>query len=539
MKCIWLLFATLILALMPVFGEEDELPVDEFVIAFTRSSVDFNPIYSYTITEAQIYTGLHEGLVSYHPETMEPVPAVARRWDVSDDGRTYTFHLRQNARFSNGDPVLAEHFRDTWLTLLSPENDAAYSFLFDLIQGVREYRSGETSGRQGVGIRARGPHTLEVELRQRTTHFLQMLSHNSFVAVHPSLLVHRSWRNLTDIPVNGPFRLLRWSDDEIVLVRNEHYWEVAQVALPRIRMIFMDDPSGVTERFNNNQIDWVVGGMSLADVLVPQAIVINPLFATNYYFLQARREPFSDPRVRRALALLLPWDQIRDPEMHFMPTSVLVPPIPFYPEVRGIEETDVEQALGLLEEAGFPDGRGLPELKIHIHEGPEAMRVAELAQEAWAAALNQDVEIRVTPFSRYHDALKNGTFTMGTMGWIGDYADPLTFLQMWIADSNANDAGFADPRYDGLLDRAMGQSGVTRYETLAQAEEILLQTGVILPVSHSPAVNLIDLRAVAGWFPNPLDIHPLKHLRFSTGAPVPGVIRFDQPQVNRIYSPQP
>jgi peptide/nickel transport system substrate-binding protein/oligopeptide transport system substrate-binding protein len=539
MKRICFLFAALAISIVPVWPEDDELPVDEFVIAFTRSSIDFNPIYSYTITEAQIYTGLHEGLVAYHPETMEPVPAVAERWEISNDGRIYTFHLREDARFSNGDPLLAEHFRDTWLTLLSPDNKAAYSFLFDLIRGVREYRSGEASGRQGVGIRAVGPRILEVELRQRTTHFLQMLSHHSFVAVHPSLLPHRSWRNLTDIPVNGPFRLLRWSDDEIVLTRNEEYWDVANVALPRIRMLFMDNPSRVTERFNNNEIDWVVGGMSLSDVLVPQAIVINPLFATNYYFLQARQEPFSDPRVRRALALLLPWEQIRDPEMHFMPSPVLVPPIPFYPEVSGIVETDVEQALGLLEEAGFPEGRQLPSLIIHIHEGPEAMRVAELARDAWEAALNQVPEIRVTPFSRYHDALREGTFTMGTMGWIGDYADPLTFLQMWIGDSNANDAGFSDPRYDGLIDQAMGQSGVSRYETLAEAEEILLQTGVILPVSHSPAVNLIDLRAVAGWFPNPLDIHPLKHLRFSTGAPVPGVIRFDQPTRNRLYSHQP
>lgn len=504
---------------------------EELVISFLAGELQMNPIFSYTVTEAQIFTGIYEGLVSYHPLTMEPVPAVAERWDVSDDGLTYTFHLRRSARYWNGDPVLAEHFRDTWLRLLSPDTDAAYNFLFDVIAGVREYRAGELTDRSAVGIRTLDERTLQVELRHPASHFLRVLCHHAFVPVHPSVLHLDDWSDLESIPGNGAYRVEHRTRDTMVLVRNTRYWDARRVSIPRIRMLFLEpDDISATERFNNGEIDWVASGMRLGEVQVPRTIVVNPLFATNYYFLQAGQPPFSDPRVRRALALLLPLEGIRDPELLFMPTAVLVPRIPFYPEVQGIEGEDRDQAFALLEDAGFPRGAGLPELVVHIPDGEEPRRVADLMASAWEEHLETTVRIRTTPFSRYFDALKDRSFTVGTIGWIGDFADPLTFLTMWISDSNVNDARFADERYDALIDRSMRETGVVRFQTLGEAEEILLQTGTVIPVSHSPAVNLINLQAIGGWHPNPLDIHPLKYLHFTNGAPVPGVIRYDMPR---------
>ena len=534
-----ILAASLLMLLIAavIHGQEPADRASEFVISFIESELQMNPIYSYTMTEAQIFTGLYEGLVSYHPLTMEPVPGVAERWEVSSDGLVYTFHLRRDARYSNGDPVLAEDFRQTWLTLLSPRTDAAYNFLFDVIAGVREYRSGENPDREAVGIRAIGPRTLEVVLRQPATHFLRILCHHAFVPVHPSVRSVVDWSDLETIPGNGAYRLHSRSTGEMLLVRNQHYWDASRVAIPRIRMrFFSPEDDQVTERFNNGEVDWVSSGMRLGEVLTPRTIVVNPLFATNYYFMQSRREPFNDPRIRRALTLLLPLDQIRDPELLFMPTDVLVPSIPFYPEVQGISGSDRDQALALLEDAGYPDGTGLPVLVVHIPDGQEPLRVAELMKDAWEEQLDVTTEIRVTPYSRYFDALKTRDFTVGTIGWIGDFADPLTFLQMWITDSNVNDAGFSDFRYDELIDRSMSLTGVARYNALGEAEEILLQTGTVIPVSHSPAINLIDLQAVDGWHPNPLDIHPLKYLRFTDSAPVPGVIRFDQHREFQLYS---
>lgn len=500
---------------------------DEFVISFLQGNVQLNPIQSFTASEAQIYTGLYEGLVTYHPLTMEPVAAVAEDWEISDDRLVYTFSLRDDARYWNGERVTAAHFRDTWLKLIDPETDAAYNFLFDIIDGVREYRTGQIESPREVGIEAVNARTLRVTLRKPATHFLRILCHHAFVPVHPSVRDLEDWSELEEIPGNGPFRLVERSADELLLERNRRYWARDEVQLERVRLVFTDeDDDTVTDRFNRGEIDWVTSGMSLADVQFPETIVVNPLFATTYYFLRSDLEPFSDERVRRALALLLPWDEIRDPEIQFLPADTLVPQIPFYPEISGITEPDREEALSLLQEAGYSRGVRLPTIEVHVPQGQETMRVARLMQENWESELEVNVDIRVTPYPAYFDALDDESFTVGTVSWIGDFADPLTFLQMWISDSNVNDAGFRDQRYDQLIDESMLESGEDRYQILSQAEQILLDTGTVLPISHSPSINLIDLDLVEGWFPNPLDIHPLRYLRFSDQSAAPGVINF-------------
>jgi peptide/nickel transport system substrate-binding protein/oligopeptide transport system substrate-binding protein len=526
---------------LPAQEQEDDAPesddrrTDEFVISFLEGNVQLNPIVSFTSSEAQIYSGLYEGLVGYDPQSLEPEAAVARDWEISEDGLTYTFFIREGARYWNGDAVTAEHFRDTWLKVLSPETDAAYNFLFDVIAGVREYRTGDARSTDQVGITAVDERTLEVRLRRPATHFLRILAHHAFVPVHPSVREREDWSDLQRVPSNGPYMIVERSESELRLERNPEYWAAEDVSIPRMRIIFTaaEDDTEVTERFNRGEIDWVTSGMDLSRVQFTEHIVVNPLFATTYYYMRADVEPFDDERVRRALALLLPWEQIRDPEIQFIPTDTLVPDIPFYPEISGIRERNVDEALALLEDAGYSRGVRLPSLTVHIPQGEESQRVAGLMQDAWEAELEVGVGIEVTPYPDYFDVIDEGEFTVATVSWIGDFADPLTFLQMWISDSNINDAGFRNQRYDRLIDESMEERGEERYDILGQAEEILLETGTVLPISHSPAINLIDRQAIDGWYPNPLDVHPLRYIEFSQRAPAPGVIRFGRSETKR------
>ncbi|MFW5796808.1 MAG: peptide ABC transporter substrate-binding protein, partial [Alkalispirochaeta sp.] len=479
----------------PLYPQDRSEGDDEFVISFLSGNFQLNPVYSFTASEAQIYSGLYEGLVGYHPLTMEPVPAVAERWDVSDNGLVYTFHLRDDARFSNGDPVTAGDFRETWLRVIDPDTEAAYNFLYDVIDGVRAYRAGRTTDPRDVGIRVIDEKTLEVRLHQPATHFLRILCHHAFVPLHPDLRETDDWSDIESPPTNGPYRLVERSEDELLLRRSPRYWDADSVEIGQMRILFTeeDEATSVTDRFNRGVVDWVTGGMDLSEVQFPEMIVVNPLFATTYYFLRADVEPFSDDRVRRALALLLPWEEIRSPDIHLSPATTLVPPIPYYPEIDGITEQRLDQALALLDEAGYTRGVRIPGISVHIPQGEETMRVAEIMQESWEEHLEVSVDIQVTPYPAYFDALGESDFTVGTVSWIGDFADPLTFLQMWISDSNVNDAGFTNLRYDRLIDDSMVERGKTRYEILGRAEELLLQTGTVLPVSHSPSINLIDL----------------------------------------------
>ncbi len=498
---------------------------DSFVINFLPTVIGYNPVVSYTTSEAQLYAGIYEGLVTYDPFSLDPVPAVATSWEILDDGRRYRFRIRRDARYSNGDPILASHFHDTWLTLLDPETNAAYASLMDIVVGARAYRTGETDDPQTVGIRAVSPRVLEVELTQRATHFLRILCHHSFVPVHPSILEAGSWDDPTQIPASGPYLVDSASDESILLTVNNEYWDRRRIEFEEIRIDFSDDYDAVTAAFNDGEINWVRGGINLQAVERTEDIVINPLFATTYYQLSATRAPFDDPRVRRAMALLLPWDEIRSEDFWYVPTANLVPELPSYPAAEGITARDMDEALALLEEAGYPGGAGMPAIVISIPTPLESDIVAQRMVKSWEEALDVEVEVEVVAYPRYFEFVERETFMVSTISWIGDFADPLTFLDMWTSGSNLNNSRYSNDEYDELISTAMGMTGDERYETLSRAEEILLADGVVLPVSHSPSINLINLGLVDGWYPNPLDIHPFKFMTPASGRPLPNVAR--------------
>ncbi len=505
-------------------GFAEETKDREFVTAFLPSEIHLNPLNSFSSTEAQIYTAIYEGLVTYNPASLDPTPGVARTWEVSEDGRTYTFRLRENAKYWNGDPVTAQDFKNSWLKFLDPASKAEYSFLYDVIEGARDYRTGKNDDPESVKIRVLSPTRLQVVLEEPAAHFLKVLCHHSFLPIHPSLLDTKDWDSLPGIMGNGPYAIEKRTPDRMLLRKSSRYWDAEQVKIERLRLEFVNDPLVTTQRFNDYDVHWVADGMILDKVLYKDTIIVNPLFATQYFYFSNRDKPWNDARVRRALALFLPWKNIRSTEYQFIPAQTLVPPIPKYPTPAVIAAPDRKEALELLAEAGFPDGKGLPKIVLKIPEGEENKRIAALMAASWKESIGQEAEIIVSDFSTYYDALKKGDYTLGTVTWIGDFADPLTFLQMWTSHSNLNDGKYSEETYDGLVKKSLGQSGEIRYNTLSEAESLLLKGAEVLPISHSPAVNLIDLQYVSGWFQNPLDIHPFKYLSFAPFKPLPGVV---------------
>jgi peptide/nickel transport system substrate-binding protein/oligopeptide transport system substrate-binding protein len=207
-----------------------------------------------------------------------------------------------------------------------------------------------------------------------------------------------------------------------------------------------------------------------------------------------------------------------------MPAETLIYPSPGYPEVKGVNEQLLDEARQLLVDAGFAQGVGLPELVIRITPSEDAQRIAGIMANTWKESLGIPVKVEVIPFERYFLSLRDDNYDVASSTWIGDFADPYTFLQMWTSGSNLNDAKLNDDDYETLIDDSMMQEGAERWETLAEAEKLLLDRGTVLPISHSPAVNIVDLDEIAGWFPNALDIHPFKYLYFKTFKPLPGVV---------------
>ena len=494
--------------------------LDELTVVFSKHQMDLDFRKSYFASEAQVITAIHEGLFTYHPVTLEPVPAMAERWVLSEDKKQWTFYIRRNARFSNGDPVRAEDFRTAWLSIIEPERQAPYSSFFDVIEGARDFRNGIEKDPNKVGIRAVDARTLVISLSAPASFFPAMLCHHSFSPIHSSMVDKTDWFN-TPIISNGPFRVISANEDIITMEKNEHYWDRARVALNKLTIKFTNTAEEAAQLWNSGEARWIAGDVDIDALTDRSGIQVNVMFATHYYFIRSSEKPFNDHRVRRAMALVLPWEEIRSG--YYLPAESLIFPIRGYPEVKGITEANYEEARRLMAEAGYSNMEGVPDIVIRLTPSRDAARVGNLMAVAWKEILGFNVRVEVISFDRYFQSIKEDNYTIGSITWIGDFADPYAFLQLFKSDSNLNDSRYDDPEYEALIQRSMLEEGSVRLATLARAEKLLLDKAVVLPVCYSPAVNIIDTGEIDGWFPNALDMHPFKYLSLKAYRPLPGI----------------
>jgi peptide/nickel transport system substrate-binding protein/oligopeptide transport system substrate-binding protein len=501
--------------------------LDELTVAFSSQEMELDFRKSYFASEAQVFTAIYEGLFSYHPSSLEPVPALAERWALSDDKTQWTFTLRRNARFSNGDPVRAEDFRAAWFSLLDPARESPNSSFFDVIEGARDYRNGVLKDTDKVGIKVVDQRTLVVKLNSPASFFPAMLCHHSFCPVHPSMLNKAEWspynagKNWTPPVSNGPFQIISMDKESIVMQKSEQYWDSRRVALNKLIIKFTETANQASQLWNSGQARWISGDVDIESLTDRSGIQWNVMFATHYYFIRSSEKPWNDHRVRRAMTLVLPWEEIRS--IYYLPAETLIFPVAGYPEVEGISETNYEEAQSLMNEAGYRNGAGTPALVIRITPSRDAERVAALMATAWKEKLGLNVRVEVIPYVRYFQSMKERGYTVGSSTWIGDFADPYAFLLMFRRDSNLNDARLDDADYEELIEQSMVEEGKTRLGTLAKAEKLLLDRGVVLPIYFNPALNIVDTGELDGWYPNAMDIHPFKYMAFKALRPLPGV----------------
>jgi peptide/nickel transport system substrate-binding protein/oligopeptide transport system substrate-binding protein len=512
-------------AVLPAADTPGDPKIREFVIADIPQKLSLDPLHTFTSFESQFYTAIYEGLVIADPLTLEPEPGVASDWQSSDSGTVWKFNLRPDAEYSNGDKVRAQDFVDSWLRMMDPANNAEYSFLFDVIKGAHAFRTGEEKNRAAVGVKALSPDVLQVELENPAPHFLKLLTHISFLPLHPSLLRTSGWENAKTVIGNGPFVIRSRSDTEILLDKNPAYWDAANVALDKLRVRFMDDANDATDAYITGKVQWVTQSLISSDKLIASdRLEVFPMFGTTYFFFACDQTPWSDWRVRRGLALLVPWEKLRTKDAFFFPSELLIPAIPGYPTVQGIAAQQVDEGKKLLADAGFPNGRGLPALVVKLGKDSDAKKYVETMADAWKAIVGLDVIIKEVDPDSYYEETKKRDYALGISTWIGDYADPLTFLQLWTSGSNLNDARFVDKDYDAAVNDSLSLvDSKKRYRRLADAEQIFLTKAAILPLDHRPAINLINTKSIDGWFSNPLDVHPFKFIKFKGRTTPPGI----------------
>jgi len=482
------------------------------------------------VSEHNIISALLEGLVAEEPATLTPVPGAAQRWDLSADGLTYTFHLRPEARWSNGDPVTAADFVFSYRRILTPALGASYAYMLFGIKHAEAYNKGEISDFDQVGVRALDALTLEITLHSPVPYFLTLLNHYAWFPVHPAtILAHgdigqigTAWTAPGKFVGNGPFVLAEWHANKHILVRKSPtYWDREKVSLNAIYLYPIGDHAIEERAFRAGQLH--ITGTIPPDRIDyyrkehPELLRLEPYMGCYYYLFNTTRPPLDKPGVRRALALALDRERItrhitrggESPAYHFTP-----------PNTAGYTATNVlsgttDDARRLLAEAGFPGGQGFPVLQLLYNTADTHARLAEVLQQMWKNELGIHVELVNTEWKVYLEQSRSGNYDIARAGWIGDYLDPNSFLDLWVTGGGNNRTRWSSLAYDALIRTAAQTADVQqRYALFQQAEGILMQEMPILPLYFYRSKSLVQ-PSVQGWLPNLLDHHPWKHIRLT------------------------
>lgn len=490
---------------------------------------DLDPQTVTGVPEHKVIMALMEGLVSEAPGTLEPEPAVAERWDISEDGRTYTFHLRDNARWTNGDPVTATDFVRSYQRMLTPSLAAEYAnMIYDFVEGAKDYYDGKIRDFTQVGFRAIDEHTLEVRLKNRTPFFLRMVaSHYSWYPV-PIKVVEKfdglarkgsAWTRPENFVGNGPFRLKAWlRQQKIVVERNPAYWDAARVRLNEIHFFNTESIPGEELLFRTGRLHRT-NEIPLSKIATYQAakspfLHVEPYLGSFFFRINVTRPPFTDLRVRRAFALAVNREDLvtyvtkggQQPAYNFTP-----PGFPGYHPKARLTGT-LEEAQRLLAEAGYPGGRGLPPIEVLFNTSENQQAIAEALQAMWRKNLGADVTLKNQEWKVYLDSQDTLSYGLSRSGWIADYLDCNTFLEIFVSNGGNNDTGWSNAEYDALRARALAApNDEERFACYERMESILMEELPIIPLYFYTRLYLLDT-SVKGMLPNPLDNHPFKYV---------------------------
>ncbi len=601
----WLALACLIGATAWALHFPAEPPAD-FVYVNGAEPKSLDPARVSGQPEGRIIEGLFEGLTRINGKTLAADPGMADRWEISADKRQYTFHIRPEARWSDGTLVTAADFLWSHQRLLDPQTASEYSYVLWYVKNAKQYTSGEIKpgdrvevelnrlpprvlpfargellkgqlvsatkddsqpprsayvveidGRQQtfqqgdgpddckqvlldfeqVGFKAIDERTYQITLDYPTSYFLSILT------MYPTFPVNRrcvetfgspAWLKPENIVTNGGYLLKdRRIRERIRLVKSPTYWDRDNVRINTIDVLAVESSTTALNLYLTGDVDCITN--------VPPAIMQqlldqhrddfhpSPALITEFYQFNVKMEPVDDQQplanklVRQALAMAVNKQQIvegitRGGEV---PLRNMVPPaisqyMPYQPAL--CPEYNPEKAARLLAEAGYPEGRGFPKLAILYNSDERHQMLAELIQRQWKETLGINVEPQNMDWSAMEAAVHNKNYAISRSGWVGDYVDPNTFLDMFQTDNENNNTNWGDLRYDKLIEQAaQTQDQPKRLKLLHDAEAILMDEMPIIPLYDSVTRNMVR-PYVQGFYENVLDEHPFPRLGIDLAA---------------------
>ena len=521
MKKLWAVIAVAVFA-FPAFSEVT------FTIGNSGEPETLDPQLVYSLPEQRMTLALFENLASYDAKAGDPQPGLAESWSQGTDGLTWTITLRPNATWSDGTPITAQTVVDSWLREIDPDTGAPFvSLLTDLIRGAAEFNSGKGTI-QDVKLKAVDDRRLQFTTVSPAPYVPDLLPQPAFSVVPMQVIrTHpKDWTLPENFVGDGPFILKEWTPQtRIVLEKNSHYWDAKDVELDRIIYLPMENAATAYSTYLQGAIDWCTAfppADKLAEAKKRADYVLSPVLGTYYYEFNTTKPPFSDPRARKAFAMAVSRAEVLGKIIQAGQVAAfsLTPPLagrfPYIPP-KGIGE-NAEKAKKLLSDAGFPGGKNFPRVRLLYDTNDQHRIVAEALRDRWQQVLGVTVEVVAQDWNAFLQVKRSGSmggFDLLRAGWAADYRDPFAFLSLFSSDNRAlNDGGYASPAYDALIAKTDSMAdGPDRMRTFQDAEDLLVtQDAAILPLYFYVSQSMIDLSKWGGWYPNVLDIHPLKDI---------------------------
>ena len=506
----------------PIGGASGQELAEEQVLRWGNGAEpqSLDPHRTEGVPGSNIGRDLFEGLMSEAPDGTV-IGGAAESWEISEDGKTYTFSLRSDGRWSNGDPVTAEDFVYSLRRSLNPATLSRYTFILNPIVNAEAVAAGELPPAE-VGVKALDTYTLEIQLQNPTPYFLGLLTHSASYPVHPpSVEAHGGqYARPGNLVSNGAYQLDEWVvQSHIKLVRNPHFWANHDTVIDEVWYYPTEDQTAELSRYRAGELDltntipkrqlrWI--RENLADELV-----IAPYLGAYYYGFNMTQPPFAgSPELRRALTLAVDRDIITGQVTAAgeVPSYGWVPPVQNYtgqqmPEAAWTQEQRIEEARRLYALAGYSAENPL-RTQILYNTQEDHRRIAVAIASMWREALGVEVEILNQEWKVFLDTRRQKIETeVYRGGWIGDYNDAYTFAELFESDSALNDSGYVNPEYDRLLAEASAEGDLQRRaELLQEAERIFLEDLPILPLYFYVTARMAK-PWVGGFTTNIMDHH--------------------------------
>jgi oligopeptide transport system substrate-binding protein len=512
-----------------------QLP-QKLIYNLSTSPQFMDPAKATGIPEFTTILNLFEGLTRYN-EKEEIIPSAAEKWDGPDAKNQYTFYLRKGMKWSNGDPVTAKDFEYSWKRALSPEIASEYAYMLYYLKNGKTFNSSIPADNQKtfaltnkyylptaegkadttkpfsmdeLGVKATDDYTLLVTLEASTPFFISLLTFTTYLPVDQKVVeANPDWAISADHYIsNGPFKMKEWKPTEkIIVVKNENYWEASVVKLSEITFLMVESQTTELAMFETGAIDFAsnLPSIEYERLTKENKLIIKPYLGTYYYGFNTTKKPFDNPKVRRALTLAINRKAIVDnitkggevPAMAFVPYGI--PDSSSDQEFRKIggdqffTDYDIEEAKSLLADAGFPNGKGLPEFSILFNTSDAHKNIAQAIQQMWNINLGLKCNLVNQDWKVYLDNRSKLNFDVARAGWIGDFLDPSTFLDIFYSKSGNSDTGWKNLQYDKLIEDARGANdNFLRIKFLHEAEQILMDEMPIAPIYYYTRPILVN-----------------------------------------------